>query len=259
MCINYGHQMKAWIKEIRMFGVNLANKYSSTITKNLGLGYNSRLCSAGPFLIMHPYSVCTSMTRLGNLVRHLLSAKRQYDFPRSLTPLCSCSDFPLPLQTLFTSNRPLDMAKIPLSSQLHALTSGNIFWSAMYYMQVPWLLETVSWFQDYWAVNSGFRCYCHCEMQLLFLCFSYILWQVLSNHGQAVVEFLNGHAHFFSTYACLFNADSTDATTHTKIHCMDLVIFDQNGYNVSIILSVTWLCIVCCQKQFSRLILVSLV
>ena len=59
MCINYGHQMKAWIKEIRMFGVNLANKYSSTITKNLGLGYNSRLCSAGPFLIMHPYSVCT--------------------------------------------------------------------------------------------------------------------------------------------------------------------------------------------------------
>ena len=108
------------------------------------------------------------MTRLENLVRHLLSAKRKYDFPRTLTPLCSCSDFPLPLQTLFTSNRPLDMAKIPLSSQIHALTSGNIFWSAMYYMQVPWLLETVSWFQDYWAVNSGFRCYCHCEMQLLF-------------------------------------------------------------------------------------------
>lgn len=123
--------------------------------------------------------------------------KVKYDFPRTLTPLCSCSDFPLPLQTLFTSNRPLDMAKIPLSSQLHALTSGNIFWSAMFYTAVPWLLETVSWFQDYWAVNSGFRCYCHCEMQLLFLCFSYILWQVLSNHGQAVVGFLNGHANFF--------------------------------------------------------------
>ena len=120
---------------------------------------------------------------------------------QGLWPHCvsSCSDFPLPLQTLFTSNRPLDMAKIPLSSQLHALTSGNIFWSAMFYTAVPWLLETVSWFQDYWAVNSGFRCYCHCKMQLLFLCFSYILWQVLSNHGQAVVGFLNGHAHLFST------------------------------------------------------------
>ena len=54
---------------------------------------------------------------------------------QGLWPHCvsSCSDFPLPLQTLFTSNRPLDMAKIPLSSQLHALTSGNIFWSAMFY------------------------------------------------------------------------------------------------------------------------------
>ena len=69
------------------------------------------------------------MTRLGNIQRHL---QRKYDFPRSLTPLCSCSDFPLPLQTLFTSNRPLDIS-LYLPSYIHALTSGNIFWSAMYY------------------------------------------------------------------------------------------------------------------------------
>ena len=153
---------------------------------------------------LHLWLLCcaplTSMTCWWNMLKNLLSAKRKFVFQRTLNLLCSCSDFPLPLQTLFTSNRPLGMAKIPLSSQLHALTSGNIFWSALCITQVPWLpLETVSWFQDYWAVNSGFRCYCHCEMQLLFLCFSYILWQVLSNHGQAVVGFLNGDAHFFFT------------------------------------------------------------
>ena len=40
-----------------MFKPNMADKYASTVTKNLGLGYNSWPCSAGYLLVMHSFSV----------------------------------------------------------------------------------------------------------------------------------------------------------------------------------------------------------
>jgi hypothetical protein len=47
--MDFGHPK---IKEI--YNVWAAVKYALAVTKNLGLGCNSGLCSAGHFLIMHP-------------------------------------------------------------------------------------------------------------------------------------------------------------------------------------------------------------
>ena len=44
-------------KKSKMFGPNVADKYASSVTKNLGLRYNSRPCSAGHFLMIHLSSV----------------------------------------------------------------------------------------------------------------------------------------------------------------------------------------------------------
>ena len=40
-----------------MFGPNVADKYASYVTKHLGLGFSSHLCSAGYLLIMDLSSV----------------------------------------------------------------------------------------------------------------------------------------------------------------------------------------------------------
>ena len=86
---DYGHQMKAWIKEIRMFGVNLANKYSSTITKNLSLGYNSRLCPAGP--LPFPYHASILCVYIHDSLRKSgetsSKCQKKIRFPKDFDPI----------------------------------------------------------------------------------------------------------------------------------------------------------------------------
>ena len=144
---------------------------------------------------------------------------QKYDFSRTLTPLCSCSDFPLPLQTLFTSNQPLGMAKIPLSSQLlHALTSGNIFWSAMYYTDALTARNSVMVSR---LLGREFRLQMLLPLRnaiIVFMFFIHIMTGVVKPWTSGCGIFEQACSFFFYIfYISIFIADSTDATMHTKI------------------------------------------
>ena len=56
-----------------MLGLNVADKYASVITKNLGLGCNSWLCSAGHFLIMHLSSVVGNNQSMSGQIVNLVA------------------------------------------------------------------------------------------------------------------------------------------------------------------------------------------
>ena len=47
---DYGHPMKAKIKETSKFGPMWQTKYASAVLINLGVGVNFQLCSEGDFL-----------------------------------------------------------------------------------------------------------------------------------------------------------------------------------------------------------------
>ena len=51
---DYGHPMKAKIKETCKFGPMWQTKYAAAIPKNLGVGVNFRPCSEGYFLSGRP-------------------------------------------------------------------------------------------------------------------------------------------------------------------------------------------------------------
>ena len=51
---DYGHPVKAYIKEIWKFGPMWQTKYASAVPKNLGLGFDFRPCSEGDFLTERP-------------------------------------------------------------------------------------------------------------------------------------------------------------------------------------------------------------
>ena len=144
--------------------------------------------------------------------------KEKCYFQRNLTLLCSCSDFPLPLQTLFTSNRPLDMAKIPLSSQLHALTSGNTFWSAMYYTGALTARNSVMVSR---LLGREFRIQMLLPLRnaiIVFMFFIHIMTGVVKPWTSGCGIFEQACSFFFYIfYISIFIADSTDATMHTKI------------------------------------------
>ena len=57
--MDYKRPMKAYInqKNLKMFWPNMADKYASAVTKNVGLRCNSGLFSAGHFLTMQGSSV----------------------------------------------------------------------------------------------------------------------------------------------------------------------------------------------------------
>ena len=169
---------------------------------------------------LHLWLLCcaplTSMTCWWNMLKNLLSAKRKFVFQRTLNLLCSCSDFPLPLQTLFTSNRPLVMAKIPLSSQLHALTSGNIFWSAMYHTGALTARNSVMVSR---LLGREFRLQMLLPSQnaiIVFNAFHTYYDRCCQTMDKRLWDFWTGML-IFSSHARHFNADTTNATTHIKI------------------------------------------
>jgi hypothetical protein len=47
---DYGHPMKAYIKDSGKIGLMWRTKYASAVPKNLGLGLNFQQCSEGNFL-----------------------------------------------------------------------------------------------------------------------------------------------------------------------------------------------------------------
>ena len=51
---DYGHPMKAQIKEIWKFGPIWQTKYASAVPKNLGVGVDFWPCSGGNFLTRRP-------------------------------------------------------------------------------------------------------------------------------------------------------------------------------------------------------------